>query len=256
MDPIERPRPLGRHERNQTVLQAEENVLQEELDSFTAFSEENRFVINEKKCFVMSFSRSRTFDFPPEVTVGGSSALEQRDTLKILGVQVQSDLRWDAQVQQMIGRATKTIWVLRRMKSLKVDEATLVAFWKSEGRVHLEMAAPIWHSSITEAQSRALSRVQRVAMAAITGRWDPSHSGQLRRLGLEPLPERRDRLCKRFAKRTATKSRHQDLFQLAEYTRPGRGARPRPLYREQPARTAAYYNSALPYLTRLLNGTQ
>ena len=142
------------------------------------------------------------------------------------------------------------------MKQLGVDEATLVSFWKTEGRVHLEMAAPLWHSSLTEAQSRALSRVQRVAMAAITGRWDPSHSGQLRRLGLEPLPERRTRLCRRFAKRTATKSRHQDLFDRAEYTRPGRGARARPLYRESRTRTAAYRRSAVPYLTTLLNGTQ
>jgi hypothetical protein len=107
-------------------------------------------------------------------------------------------------------------------------------------------------------QSRALSRAQRVAMAAITGSWDRSHSGQLRRLSLEPLPERRTRLCRRWARRTATgaKSRHQDLFEVVQYARPeGRRGRPRPFYREPRARTTAYAKSALPYLTRLLNST-
>jgi hypothetical protein len=153
----------------------------------------------------------------------------------------------------MVGRASKTVWTLRRMKKLGVDQATLVQFWMSEGRVHLEMAAPVWHSSLTLAQSRSLSRVQRVAMAALTGSWDRSHSGQLRRLGLEPLPERRAKLCRRFAHRTATKSRHRDLFQIAEYTQPGRRGKPRPLYREPRARTTLYRRSAVPYLTRLLN---
>jgi hypothetical protein len=63
--------------------------------------------MRRKNCFVMSFFRSRTYDFPPEVTVG--------DTLKILEVQVQSDLGWDAQVQQMVSRATRTIWVIGRI---------------------------------------------------------------------------------------------------------------------------------------------
>ena len=139
-----------------------------------------------------------------------------------------------------------------------MDQATLVQFWRSEGRVHLEAACPVWHGAITAAQSRALSRVQRVAMAAITSSWDRSHSGQLRRLSLEPLPERRVRLCRRWARRTATgaKSRHRDLFQVVEYARPeGRRGRPRPVYREPRPRTAGYAKSALPYLTGLLNST-
>jgi hypothetical protein len=256
-DPEERPRPLARQERNQTVLKAEENVLQDELDSFAAFATQNRFVVNKNKCFIMKFSRAKTHDFPPEFTVGGSEILQEKQILKILGIQIQADLRWDAQVTQMIGRATRTIWALRRMRTLGVDQPTLVQFWRSEGRVHLEAAVQVWNGAITAAQSRALSRVQRVAMAAISGSWDRSHSGQLRRLALEPLPERRARLCRRWARRTATgaKSRHRDLFEVAQYARPeGRRGRPRPVYREPRARTARYAKSALPYLTGLLNG--
>ena len=152
----------------------------------------------------------------------------------------------------MVRRATVTTWVIRRMRSLGVDQDTLVTFWKAEGRIHLELACPVWSSSITAAQSQDLERAQRMAMAAIAGRWEPSHTRQLLDLGLERLAPRRLRLCKVWAQRTAQESRHKDIFTPS-------GARPRPgkhvqLYRTPQTRTVAHYNSAVPYLTRLLNG--
>ena len=200
----------------------------------------------------MQFSRSTGFDFPPEFRIGSSDVLEENNTLSILGVQVQANLRWDAQITQMVSRASKATWVLRRMKALGVDKRTLVQYWKSEGRVHLEMACPVWHSSITLAQSRSLERCQRVAMAAIEGQWAASLTDQLAELSLERLSTRRDTLCARFAEATATKSRHKDIFTPARTNslRPGKHSLK---YRVPWARTAAYRKSAVPYLTRILN---
>ena len=104
----------------------------------------------------MIFSRSRTHAFPPEFVIGNSGVLEVKKTLRILGVLVQDDLRWNSQVVEMVKRASRTTWVLRRMKSLGVDQETLVAFWKAEGRVHLEFACPVWHSGLTVSQARDL----------------------------------------------------------------------------------------------------
>ena len=70
---------------------------------------------------------------------------------------------------------------------------------------------------------------------------------QLQDLQLERLSARRVRLCKTFAERTATDSRHMDMFT------PVTSARRLGTYREIYTRTATYYKSALPYLTRLLN---
>ena len=138
------------------------------------------------------------------------------------------------------------------MRTLGVDKKTLVDYWRSEGRVHLEMAVPVWHSSLTLAQRRSLDRCQRVAMAAIVGHWAPSLTDQLAELGLERLDARRNKLCARFAFSTATKSRHRDIFVVAQvnFPRPGKQSRK---YVEPRARTAAYRKSAVPYLTRLLN---
>jgi len=113
--------------------------------------------------------------------------------------------------------------------------------------VHLEYQAPVWHSGLSAAQSRSLDRAQRLTMVGMAG-WHPSHSQQLRELGLEALPARWLRLAKRFARRTATRSRHTDLFQPVARSR--HVTKP---YREPMSRTVAHYSSPLPFLTRLLN---
>ena len=233
------------------VLSPTEDILSQELEKFFLFTEQNKLVINRRKCYVMQFTRSKKYDFPPEFTIGGSEVLDVKKEHTILGVVVQSDLKWQSQCQEMVRRATSTTWAIRRMKALGVSEVKLTEFWKSEGRVHLEYACPVWHSSLTAAQSRLLDRAQRVAMAAITGRWEPSHTQQLLELGLDRLGPRRDLICERFAKRTARNSRHQDMFTPIE-TNTRRGAQGT-RYAELRARTGTYYKSALPYLTRLLN---
>ena len=201
----------------------------------------------------MLFTRSRKYAFPPEFSIGGNAILEVKSTHKILGILVQDNLKWEAQTQEMVRRATKTIWVIRRMRALGVDQETLVSYWKSEGRVQMEQNCAVWHSGLSSAQSQALDRAQRVAMVAITGRWEPSLTLQLEDLQLERLKPRREKLCRTFAKRTAEDSRHMDIF--SRTGAPRRNGKQTRLYREPKAQTVTYYNSAVPYLTRLLNST-
>ena len=200
----------------------------------------------------MNFNFSRKYDFPPEYTIGASNILKEVSTLKILGIEISSNLRWHAQVKRMITKASSKIWILRRMKQLGVDEVTLADYWAKEGRVHLELACPVWHSGLTVHQSADIERTQRIAVAAIRG-WQSSYEDSLRALGLPLLSERRDKLCLKFAQRTATKSRHKDLFELQTYPY---NTRRKNIYKVPFCRTKRYYKSAKPYLCRLLNSAQ
>ena len=249
-----RPFPLKYQERTQMMINPEENLLQQELDRFHAECQKNKFVTNEKKSCVMTFNSSRKYAFPSEFTLGSSKILQEKSTMKILGVMVQDDLRWGAQVSHMVRKASKAIWVLRRMRQLGVDEATITSYWVSEGRVHLEAGVPVWAGALTSSQARDLTRVQRRAVAAITGRATrgEEYLATCARLGLEDLATRRTRLARTFARRTATKSRHTDLFSLLENTRPTRAGGK--IWREPLCRTRRHQTSAVPYLTRLLNG--
>ena len=198
----------------------------------------------------MKFLRSRKFDFPAEFKIGDSEVLDVFSTLKILGIQIQSDLKWNAQCQQMIARASSKLWIIRRMKALGLDQRTLVKYWASEGRIHLEACTALWNGSISRAQSRDLEKVQRLALSTITS-WTLPYQDQLDLLGLEKLDFRRNKLCLTFARRTASTSRHKNIFQETDNAHNTRNKLK--TYIEPRARTTAYQNSAVPYLTRLLN---
>ena len=109
------------------ILNPEENILQDELERFAKEVAENNLVINTKKSLIMMCNPSRKYDFPPEFKIGPNS-LEVRSSLKILGVMVQNDLRWDEHVAEMTRKASKNIWVLRRMKNLGIYEKTICNF--------------------------------------------------------------------------------------------------------------------------------
>ena len=113
-----RPRPLNFHERTGIKLKPEENILQQELIKFEEFCTKNKQVINSSKWFAMLFTRSRTRAFPPEFSIGNTDIMKVKKTHRVLGVLVRDDGNWSAQVQEMVKRATRTKWVLRRMRSL------------------------------------------------------------------------------------------------------------------------------------------
>ena len=252
-DPKIRQMPLNYNERTKMIVDPIENVLQHELNRFQEETTKNNFVTNKKKTAVMVFNNSKKYAFAPDFHLGDSETLETYCELKVLGVMIQNDLKWDAQVNQMTKRASSKIWLLRRMKQLGVDEGTIAAFWKSEGLVHLELNAPVWSGGLTRGQERQLQTVARRAVAAITGPTREDYTASCLRLRLEPdLAARRLQLCRRFANRTATNSRHQDLFVKLENPHCTRGGGK--VWREPQCRTKRHLQSAKPYLTRLLNG--
>ena len=195
------------------------------------------------------FSTSRTKAFPPEITLDGKY-LEVKQKMRILGVIVSSDLRWEENTDHLCKKAYKNMWVLRRMKSLKMDIFTIMDYYMKEVRVHLELAVPVWHSGLTLKLSADIERVQRVAVSILLGRTDFDYGPSCALLGLKPLYVRIQELCERFARKTASPDcRHNDLFQIQNSGYNTRGE----FYREHFCRTNRFYKSALPYLTRTLN---
>ena len=99
-----------------------------------------------------------------------------------------------------------------------------------------------------------IERVQKVAVKIIlsdseTGLCEFSYQMALVILELEPPEDRRERLCKTFAKKTL-KSRHAQMFQLKNNPY---NTRSKPEYVAPKCNTNRFYNSPLNYMTRLLN---
>ena len=63
-------------------------------DGTVAVSVENKMAINSTKTKVISFTKSRNWDFPPEIQLYNGTQLECINKLKLIGVVVSNDLKW------------------------------------------------------------------------------------------------------------------------------------------------------------------
>ena len=251
VDPV-RQLPVTYAERFGTTISEESNIMQRIIDELGNFSDERQMAINVKKSKVMKFSMSKTKDFPAEVFVNGD-LLEVKEKLRIMGVIFTPNLKWDENTEFICKKAYNKMWAMRRIKFLGLDEFTLLDFYMKEVRVHLELAVPVWHSGLTKRLIADIERVQRVAMGIILGQYEFHYSQGCTMLGLKPLFVRREELCKRFAVNTANPdSKHSDLFQLEKFGS-SHETRAKNKYREHIGSTGRFFNSPLPYLTRLLN---
>ncbi len=74
--------------------------MQNELDHLQQWTTFNNMRLNPSKCQSMNFCFQRSPPVAPSFNIDGSF-INQTDCLKILGVHVQSNLKWDTQIDQM-----------------------------------------------------------------------------------------------------------------------------------------------------------
>ena len=208
--------------------------------------------MNPIKCANMIANpTTQNIDTPPFMV--NNVVLPTVSETKLLGVYINSNLKWDAHINYLIKKVRKCFFILYRAKQFRFSLKTMFTLYCWFIRTSLEYAVPVWHSSITRKQSERLERVQRRCMRIIYGLDYPGYEEALARLKTTTLEKRRIRLCHRFAKGLLKSQRHRTLlpqgFQHGHDTR-GRNR----LLPSVKCRTARYANSTIPYLVRLLNG--
>ena len=249
-DPEMRPRPLQFSERTGYVLNSN-SLIQEKLLEVHEFTSSKLMKIKEAKTQVMKFNFSHTLDFPPELHIPGfTENLAVIDQTKLLGVIISSDLKWEANTAYICAKALKRLWILGRLKSLSIPPSFILDVYTKEIRSILELAIPAWHSGLTKKQTNEIEHIQKTALAIILGKPLPYHEA-LTFCNLEPLSERREKLCRKFAKNTL-KSKHSDIFKTCQ-TKNTYNIRFKPKFFENFCNTKRFYQSPVNYLTRILN---
>ena len=132
-----------------------------------------------------------------------------------------------------------------------MEEDLITEYYSKEIRPVLELAAPGWHSGLKKAQSESIERIQKTALKIILGPLYINYEYACSLTCIEPLNSRRVTLSFNFAKKTAEKSRHSDLFKPISNQANTRQEKKK--YQEHSWRNKRFYNSPLPSLTRLLN---
>lgn len=193
---------------------AAEAGLQTSLDESCAWLADWRLLVNKEKTIVMEVTR-RTLPSTYEITLDNHS-LTKATRHKHLGVQISADLRWTAQVEYVLAKASRQLGVLRRLRS-SLTRPALCLFYKVYIRPILEYASISW-CSLSATLSERLERFQRRVAKHILRRpmfESCDHDELLREIGWSSLSSRRQVKLAVLGRRLATGSGPQHIQQVA-----------------------------------------
>ncbi len=126
-------------------------ALQQTLNELGIWVKEHKMKLNSKQCKVLRVTHIKQIPAWPSLSIN-QNILKTRNSVKLLGVTSQSDLRWDGQVDHLLSSANRKLFSLRRLNKFGVRDQELVIIYTRYVRPVLEYAVPVWHRSLTTDQ--------------------------------------------------------------------------------------------------------
>ena len=253
---VSQPRPLDYHDRTEHVLPESESRVQELLNTIVDYTRTHKMKVNSEKSKVMLFNSAKKYDFMPRLSLEPSTNLTVVESCKLLGVVLQSNLKWNENTDCICAKGYDRIWMIRRLKLLGATNDELVDVYNKQVRSVLEMAVAVWSPALTLCQVAQIERVQKTACAVILGGGYADYAQAISVLGMTPLSDRRKDLCSNFAKKCLKNEKYKSWF-VPRNTDPATTQTRSEKTALMPVntRTNRYNKSPLPYLTALLNDT-
>ena len=173
-----------------TVTSSEDaNTLQADLDTLQEWERTWDMEFNPSKCQVLHITRSRQ-PLQSQYTLHGQF-LESVDSAKYLGVNITQDLNWNHHINEITGKANRTLGFVKRNVKTK-NEAVKELAYKTLVRPQVEYASSVWNPHTKQNISK-IEMVQRRAARWVKNNYSPyeSVSNMLDNLGWRSLENRR-----------------------------------------------------------------
>ena len=246
----QRPQPDSYHARTGHALPLKNSKVFNQLKKTEVYAKNNEMKLNYNKTKIIVFNPCRNIDFMPEMTIDDHE-LEVVDEIRLLGLIIRSDMKWISNTKNMIAKANKRLWILRRLKYLGAKQTDLVDIYTKQIRCVLELAVPAWHGSISQVEKLDLERIQKCACHIILGESYESYRNALKMLDLESLDSRRNKLSLKFALKSEKHVKFNSWFKPAVKKVNTRLNIHK--YCNVRANHTRFAKSSLSFLTRLLN---
>ena len=224
---------------------------QKYLNEIDTWTESMKMKLNENKTNAMIFNNTKNYQFTSDLILKGKS-IDIVDEVKLLGVIISNDLKWDKNVQKIVKEANIRMKILytasKFTKSVGDLKKIYIAFIISK----LEYACTVWHSSLTNENRSDIERIQKCAFKIILGNYYISYENALEKLNMKTLNERREILCLNFAKKGLNVNAIKKLFPkyINKHNMKTRNGMK---YVVNFAKKEKYLKSPIPYFQKLLN---
>ena len=156
---------------NQLHLPASKSKVHDQLIKTQHYADNNKMKINFNKTKLILFNPCTSLQFKPDFSID-SHKLSVEDQVKLLGVTISSNMKWNAHIEDMVTRANKKLWILRRLSFLGASQTDLLDIYTKQIRSILEYAVPAWHGSTSQADKCDIERVLISACHIILGKQD------------------------------------------------------------------------------------
>ena len=177
---------------SEVIAKGQESCIQQMVDDLATQARADGFQLNERKCkeLRISFAKNEPEFDPIRVN---RQTLETVNSVKLLGLNISSNLKWNAHVSELVRKVSTRLYFLRQLKKSHVATRELLLFYITCIRSILEYGSPVFHRALPSYLSEDLERLQKRAMKIIYP--ELSYAKALELAGLLTLYDRREAIA-------------------------------------------------------------
>ena len=124
---------------------------------------------------------------------------ERVNSVKLLGINLNSDFLWKSHVEAITSKATQRIFFLKQLRRAGVPQSNLLHFYTGVIRPVLEYAAPVWNHLLSKSQIDQIEAIQRRALRIIYSYTnDMPYTNALYCASIPSFVDRREQLSRKF----------------------------------------------------------
>ena len=208
----------------ENISVSQHSTIQCDLDSFEQWATENHMNLNPAKCMFMDITFVKEPPVLPPLRLCGQD-LQSMEVVKILGIKITNNLRWDVHISDVTKRASGRLFMLCMLKCHGLCVKDLVPVYVGFIRPLLEYAVPVWHPGLTEKQHYVLERIQRRVCRIMPGSTYSHHKEALITCNILELKLHCDKICLDFAKKLYASTEFRKWLQKLRSEATGRTLR-------------------------------
>ena len=123
------------------------SVIQQSAAIIANWYIDNGMRINTMKTKEMIIRFCRDPVFLPYINIDGA-AIERVSQVKVIGVTLSSELSWNSNVDGIVSKARKRVFMIYQLKRAGIGQCDLVRIYISVIRPVVEYACPAWHTDL------------------------------------------------------------------------------------------------------------
>ena len=182
---------------SEVIAKGEQGNIPSLINEMENWCIENGMKLNRPKCKDLIISIAKECPELDRVFIQDYE-LTPVSSVKILGVHVSADLKWNVRISYIVAKASKHLYFLRLLKRAGVDQQSMLTVYTTCIRSVLEYGCQVWNFKDPQYLSEEVERIQKRALPLLCPHL--SYNQALEQTQLPTLAQRRNSLCQRLFK--------------------------------------------------------